>query len=84
MEITINTQEVANELEKSYEQELIQIAIRYNAGVNRFLSKFNSFFSSSCSLYVFFICFLSQLEDRRLFIIEIEPSLLTLTLTLIF
>lgn len=45
MEITINTQEVANELERSYEQELIQIAIRYNAGVNRFLSKFNSEFA---------------------------------------
>ena len=45
MEIIINTQEVANELEKSYEQELIQIAIRYNAGVNRFLSKFNSEFA---------------------------------------
>lgn len=45
MEITINTQEVANELERSYEQELIQIAIRYNTGVNRFLSKFNSEFA---------------------------------------
>lgn len=38
MEITINTQEIANELKRCYEQELTQIAIRYHAGVIKLLS----------------------------------------------